>query len=286
MPVTFKSFFKCIFLCYGIFYLHWNNEYWLYATYFTTCLATQFISEWFLGKNSIPFLKRYKTGIPSVLISAFGLSLLLKTNDIGVAVFASVIAIVSKYILRINGKHIFNPSALGIVAAILLTGDAWISPGQWGSSTVILFGVLCLGFIVTTRVQKLDVSLSFLGMFAGLIFIRQIIYLGWPMDHFIQSVSTGSLLIFSFFMITDPKTIPNHTVVRIVWSAVIAAVAFYLTAFKFMNGAPIFVLVLAQPLVPLLDKFFKAKKFEWVSSKNYTPEEKNFLHIVYSRSIM
>lgn len=282
----FQIIFQSIFLCYGIFYLHWNNEYWLYATYFTTCLATQFISEWFLGKKSAPFFKRYKTGIPSVLISAFGLSLLLKTNDISIAIFASVIAIASKYIFRINGKHIFNPSALGIVAAILLTGDAWISPGQWGSNAVILFGVLCLGFIVTTRVQKLDVSLSFLGVFAGLIFARQIIYLGWPMDHFIQSVSTGSLLIFSFFMITDPKTIPDHTLVRIVWSAAIAAIAFYLTAFEFMNGAPIFVLVLAQPLVPILDKFFKAKKFEWVSSKNYTPEEKNFLHIVYSRSIM
>ena len=106
------------------------------------------------------------------------------------------------------------------------------------------------------------------------------------MDHFVQSVSTGSLLLFSFFMITDPKTIPNHTAVRIVWCMAIAAVAFYLTAFKFINGAPIFVLVLAQPLVPLLDKFFKAKKFEWAKSKAYTPEENNFLQIVYSKSIM
>ena len=53
-----------------------------------------------------------------------------------------------------------------------------------------------------------------------------------------------------------------------------------------MNGAPIIVLVLAQPLVPLLDKLFKAKKFEWVKSKTYTPDEKTFLHVVYSRSVM
>ncbi|MEO6539406.1 MAG: RnfABCDGE type electron transport complex subunit D, partial [Ferruginibacter sp.] len=137
-----------------------------------------------------------------------------------------------------------------------------------------------------SKVQKLDVTLAFLGTFAGLIFIRQVIYLGWPMDHFIQAVSTGSLLLFSFFMITDPKTIPNHTVVRILWCITIAAVAFYLTAFKFMNGAPIFVLILAQPLVPLLDKFFKAKKFEWMPSKTYTPEEKNFMQVVYTRSVM
>ncbi|MEO7306072.1 MAG: RnfABCDGE type electron transport complex subunit D [Ferruginibacter sp.] len=259
----FQIIFQSIFLSYGIFFLHWRNDNWLYATYFITSLVVQFICEYVLGRRSIPFLQRLKNGIPSVLISSFGLSLLLKTNYWWVAVFAAAVSILSKYILRINGKHIFNPSALGIVVALLTTGKAWISPGQWGSGAVILFGVCCLGFIVVSRVQKLDVTLAFLGTFAGLIFIRQIIYLGWPMDHFIQSVSTGSLLLFSFFMITDPKTIPNHTVVRILWCAAIAAVAFYLTAFKFMNGAPIFVLILAQPLVPILDKLFKAKKFEW-----------------------
>jgi len=282
----FQIIFQSIFLSYGIFALHWRNENWLYVTYFATSLAVQFLCEYFLGKNHIPFLQRLKNGIPSVLISSFGLSLLLKTNDWRVAVFAAVVSILSKYIIRINGKHIFNPSALGIVAAIFLTGNAWISPGQWGSGAVIMFGVLSFGFIVTTKVQKLDVSIAFLGTFAGLIFLRQVIYLGWPIDHFVQSVSTGSLLLFSFFMITDPKTIPNHMFVRIVWCIAIAAVAFYLTAFKFMNGAPIIVLVLAQPLVPILDKFFKAKKFEWVKSKAYTAEEKNFLHVVYSRSIM
>lgn len=282
----FQIIFQSIFLSYGLFALHWRNESWLYATYFLTSLAVQFVCEYFLGKKYIPFLQRLKNGIPSVLISSFGLSLLLKTNLWWVAMFAAMVSIVSKYIIRINGKHIFNPSALGIVAAIFLTGNAWISPGQWGSGAVIMFAVLCFGFIVTTRVQKLDVSIAFLGTFAGLIFLRQIIYLGWPMDHFVQAVSTGSLLLFSFFMITDPKTIPNHMAVRIIWCVAIGAVSFYLTAFKFINGAPIIVLVLAQPLVPILDWLFKAKKFEWVKSKEYTAEEKNFLQVVYSRSSM
>jgi len=261
----FQLIFQAAFLSYGIYFLHWSNESWLYATYFITGLVVLFIAEFFLGKKDIPFLKSVKTGIPSVLITSFGLCLLLKTNIGWVAVLAAAVSILSKYLFRINGKHIFNPSALGIVVAVLLTGNAWISPGQWGSGTVIMFAVLSFGFIVTTRVQKLDVSIAFSGTFAGLLFLRQVIFLGWPMDHFIQSVSTGSLLLFSFFMITDPKTIPNHQVVRIFWGAAIAVVAFYLTAFKFMNGAPIFVLVLAQPLVPVLDKFFKAEKFEWAA---------------------
>ncbi len=259
----FQILFQSIFLSYGIFFLHWQNDGWLYLTYFITSIITQLLCELAFGKNEQPFFSSFKKGIPSVLISSFGLSLLLKTNLLWVAVFAAFVSILSKYIIRINGKHIFNPSALGIVAAILLTGKAWVSPGQWGSGIVILFAVLCLGFIVVTKVQNLSASLFFLGVFAGLLFIRQIVYIGWPIDYFMQSISTGSLLLFSFFMITDPKTTPNHRVAKMIWCTTIAAVAFYLASFKFINAAPIFVLVFAQPIVPLLDKLFKAKKFQW-----------------------
>jgi enediyne biosynthesis protein E5 len=259
----FQILFQSIFLCYGIFFLHWQKDGWLYLTYFITSIVTQFLCELAFGKNDNPFFISFKKGIPSVLISSFGLSLLLKTNLLWVAIFAAFISIISKYIIRINGKHVFNPSALGIICAILLTGKAWVSPGQWGSGMVMLFAVLCLGFIVVTKVQNLSASLSFLGVFAGLLFIRQIVYLGWPLDYFLQSISTGSLLLFSFFMITDPKTTPNHSMAKIMWCAAIAGVAFYLASFKFINAAPIFVLVFAQPLVPLLDKLFKAKVFQW-----------------------
>ena len=126
----FQIIFQSIFLTYGIFVLHWKSETWLYATYFATSLIVQFACEWIGGNKNIPLLERYRKGIPSVLISSFGLSLLLKTHEPVAAILAATVSILSKYILRINGKHIFNPSALGIVAAVLLTGNAWISSGQ------------------------------------------------------------------------------------------------------------------------------------------------------------
>jgi hypothetical protein len=75
-------------------------------------------------------------------------------------------------------------------------------------------------------------------------------------------------------------------VARILWSAAIAIIAFYLATFKFVNGAPILVLVLAQPFVPVLDILFRAKKFEWTTPKKYTTQEKKFLQTVYTRSFM
>lgn len=275
----FQILFQSIFLSYGIFYLNWQNELWLYNTYFATSILAFFMCEFVFGNKETSLIHKIKNGIPSVLISSFGLSLLLKTNHWQSAVFAASISILSKYVLRVNGKHIFNPSALGIVATIFICQDCWISPGQWGSGFVLLFAVSCLGFIVLTKVQKLTVSTTFLGTFIGLLFIRQIIYLGWPLDYFLQSISTGSLLLFSFFMITDPKTVPNHYLVRNFWIVTIACVAFYCSTFKFINGAPIFVLVFAQMLVPILDKLFTAKEFEWEYQK-IVPEYsiKNLLH--------
>jgi Na+-transporting NADH:ubiquinone oxidoreductase subunit NqrB len=283
----FQLLFQLSFLCYGLYFLQWQQEWWLYITYFITGVVTQFLCELIIKKSIVKKISGawwacYKKNISSAIISSLSLSLLLKTNHISVAVFAAVVSIASKYIIRINGKHVFNPSALGIVSAIFITGQAWISPGQWGSGAVILFSVLCFGFIITTRVQKLDTSLAFLGSFGGMLFLRQIVYLGWTMDYFIQSISTGSLLLFSFFMITDPKTIPNHSLARVLWCIAIAAIAFYLTAFKFINGAPILVLIAAQPLVPVLDYFFKAKKFEWQASTKLSKNDATFLNTAYN----
>ena len=191
---------------------------------------------------------------------------------------AAFISIAGKYIFRYRKKHVFNPSALGIAVTILLTGNAWISPGQWGNDIVIMFGVCCLGFIVVTKVQKLDVSIAFLGTYILLLFARQVLYLGWPLDSFIQSITTGSLLLFGFFMISDPKTTPDHMTARIIWAMLIAVLSFYLTAFKFINAAPVWVLILSAPLVPLLDTIFKAKRFQWTLPQS-SPQYKTVLSL-------
>jgi hypothetical protein len=191
------------------------------------------------------------------------LCLLLKVNYWYISLLAAFITVASKYLFRVDHKHFFNPSAIGIVATVVISGDAWLSPGQWGSNAVIFFAVITLGTIVVTRVQKLDVSLSFLFTFVGLLYWRQVFILGWPLDHFIHSVSTGSLLLFTFFMISDPKTSPNHPVARVIWAVLIAIVSFYLAAFKWKYNTPVWVLVATAPMVPVLNKLFKAKDFNW-----------------------
>ena len=80
------------------------------------------------------------------------MSLLLKAGSPWVLVLGASVAIASKFFLRIDGKHVFNPGNLGIAAAVLLTGDAWVSPGQWGSGAALVFLVGAAGCMVVLRV--------------------------------------------------------------------------------------------------------------------------------------
>ncbi|HSC39708.1 MAG TPA: RnfABCDGE type electron transport complex subunit D, partial [Chitinophagaceae bacterium] len=247
-PRWFQVLFQLFFLSYGIFFLDWTANWWHYAACIGGCVAFNYMGECIRQRQWVSF--RTSPGWMgwgcSALISALSLCLLLKTNHWYTSLLAAFLTIGSKYLFRFNHKHIFNPSAFGI-AAILLTGQAWLSPGQWGNNTVLFFLIITLGTIVVTRVQKLDTSLAFLVVFTGLLYWRQVYVLGWPADYFAHSLTNGGLLLFSFFMISDPKTSPNHPVARILWAGAIAATAFYLAAFKWMYNTPIVVLVMTAP---------------------------------------
>ena len=252
----YQILFLGTFLLYGTFILNWDTHWDHYIAIFSTALFTQFAG--------IKFLKLPTHSWKSAMISVLGLCLLLKANHWSICALAAFLAIASKFVIRSNGKHIFNPGNFGIVAVILLTGQAWISPGQWGSGAILLFLVGILGSAVVHKVNRLDTSFAFIGTLMALQAWRNLVYQGWPFDYFVQQFTNGSLLLFTFFMITDPVTTPNHKTARIIWSVLIAVFSFYLSNYKFINGAPVWVLFFIAPLTPLFDKVFKASRFEWL----------------------
>ena len=77
----------------------------------------------------------------SAAISGLSLCLLFRTNSLWLAALAAVVAVGSKFVLRVDGKHVFNPTAFALVLMLLLgDGRVWVSPGQWGN--VAFFGFL------------------------------------------------------------------------------------------------------------------------------------------------
>lgn len=254
-PRYFQILFLGSFLLYGVTYLGWQAD----ASKYTTLLATVVITQLAFTHYTT---QRYSS-IKSALITGLGLCLLLKTGSINTAILAAVIAISTKFIIKVKNKHIFNPANAGIIASILLTNDAWVSPGQWGSSVLLWFLVGAAGLMMILKVGRMDTTLTFLLTFGGLLFARQVLYLGWEPSVWLHQMSNGTLLLFTFFMITDPMTTPNHKYARVLWSVVLGVALFVASNFFYMQTAAIWLLVIISPFTPLFDKLFVAQKYEW-----------------------
>lgn len=248
--------FLSAFLCYGIFYLQWDAEVGRYLTIAATCLGTQAFVIRMRGLE-------WRT-LKSAAITTLGLCLLFKAGSAWTLVLGSFIAIASKFLLRVNGKHIFNPANVGIVAAMFLTGNAWVSPGQWGSGAALVFLVGAAGLMVLLRVGRVDTSAAFLLTFAGLDFCRTVLYLGWGPEVWLHKLTSGSLLLFTFFMITDPVTTPSAPSARIGWSVLVGVLAFFLGWKYFVNASPVWALFFLSPLTPLIDRLWKGERFSWI----------------------
>src|SRR5207302_1020625 len=96
----------------------------------------------------------------SALISALSLCLLLRTGSLGLAALAAVVAIASKFVLRVRGRHVFNPTNLALVALLAGTGQVWVSPGQWGSGVLLAFALAATGGLVVNRAALAACSLA------------------------------------------------------------------------------------------------------------------------------
>ena len=198
----------------------------------------------------------------SPLITSLSLTLLLRTELIGLAAAAAAIAIGSKFLIRVRGKHVFNPANVALVTLMLLSDNAWVSSGQWGSAAIGAFGLACLGFLVLTRARRAETTIAFLCVYGALLLGRAI-WLGDPMSIPMHQLQNGALLIFAFFMISDPKTTPDTALGRTLFATLVAAIAFTIQFIFYQPNGPILALILSAPLVPLIDALLQGSHYRW-----------------------
>ena len=263
-PRYFQILFLFSFISYGMLYLGWAANIWNYGVIVGSALATQMLFAHIYKK---PF-----SSVKSATITAFGLCMLLKGADTYIYVLGPFVAISGKFLIKYRGKHLFNPANLGIVACLLFTNDAWVSPGQWGSDVVLVFFMGIAGLTILLRVGRLDTALAFLITLIALQYLRQVWYLGWTTEVLWHKFSSGTLLLFSFFMITDPMTIPDNQKARIPWAMLVAILTFILSNWFFSYTAAIWALFILSPLTVILDRTFEAPRFEWLKRQK-TPTE-------------
>src|SRR5947208_5092355 len=203
--------------------------------------------------------------IKSALISGLSLCLLLRTNRPEFAVVAAVLTIAVKFLLRFRGKHLFNPTNGGLVAMLLLTDQVWVSPGQWGSAVLFVFLMASVGSVVVMRASRSDVTYAFILFYGAMLFGRAL-YLGEPLAIPLHRLESGALLLFTFFMISDPKTTPDSRAGRVLFAGLVAFGAWYVQFRMFRTNGLLWSLAACSLSVPIIDWLLPGARYAWTTS--------------------
>jgi hypothetical protein len=194
----------------------------------------------------------------------------------GIRYFVLVIALslAPKYLLRINRRHVFNPSNLGIVAALLLIGPKHVfSEHLWwaplGGPLLIAMAVIVGGaWWVLRQVKMVAMAAAFLATFSILVLALAVTGHHYYATWYVGTIGGGfywstialspEVLIFAFFMMSDPQTAPTTAAGRVIYAmttAILAAGLISVQTSEFgIKVALLSSLVLACALTPLIDR--------------------------------
>ncbi|PYR61041.1 MAG: hypothetical protein DMF91_10755 [Acidobacteria bacterium] len=244
-------------LAYGLLFLNFDITVARVVVLLATVVVTQAACDHLASRYSA-------VNVRSALISGLSLCLLLRTNRPELAVLAAVLTIAGKFLIRFRGKHLFNPTNGGLVAMLILTDQVWVSPGQWGAAAFFAFLMACLGSVVVNRASRSDVTYAFIVFYGALLFGRSL-YLGEPLAIPLHRIESGALLLFTFFMISDPKTTPDSSAGRVLFAGLVACGAWYVQFRMFRTNGLLWSLAACSLSVPLLDWLFPGDRYTWRS---------------------
>jgi Na+-transporting NADH:ubiquinone oxidoreductase subunit NqrB len=248
-------------LVYGKFFVNIPH---LSTTYILVVLGTAQLTQWICSRI---YGLRYEPR--SALISSISTCILLNTNALWIGALASLIMVLSKFLIRVRGGHIFNPSNIAIVACVLLFPQyAAITPGQWGPTAAwVIIAIAGWGIVVTESVKRYDVAAFFVLGFIG----------GWAVASLLgyrsmlqlpHTMLTIPFVLFTFYMITDPMTIPRSAIMRMYYGAFVGLSGVFTMTIIHLHPGFIYALAALSPLVPLINKIYlpqQSKPFSWRS---------------------
>ena len=161
----------------------------------------------------------------------------------GIAAFS----LLTKFIVRRNGSHVFNPSNVGLVIAFIVLGssrveplDFWWAPLTNPAMVIAYLVILVGGSLIINRLGLLTTVISFwLVLTAGTAINAasgQCFTARWAFapvcgtNMWLTLITSPEIFIFTYFMITDPRTVPQGRVGRIVFGALVGVVCVMLMA--------------------------------------------------------
>ena len=144
--------------------------------------------------------------LASAYVSGISVGMLVRSPEFWPYALCSAISIVSKYLIRVDGRHIWNPSNLGIVAMLVLAADTVASLSvQWGNTLLPMVTVWIFGAVIINSLGRFHITLTYVVAFIVFAALRAGVT-GHPFLSEVAPITGPMYQLYIFFMITDPKT--------------------------------------------------------------------------------
>lgn len=216
-----------------------------------TSILVELILGW-LVVGKIPHLA-------SAYISGISVGILVRSPFFWPFPLCAAVSILSKYALRLGGKHLWNPSNFGVSALLFLA--PWAFTGlslQWGSNFAPMLIIWCLGLIITWRVGRVHMSVTYALSFVFFAYVRHLIN-GQPFSTEVAPITGPMYMLFTFFMVTDPKTTVKPRWAQYIFVFTVALVECLLRMNEAVK-APYYALFMVGPVANVLEIILKPRK--------------------------
>ena len=184
----------------------------------------------------------------SAHITGLACAMLLYANErLGPVVFASVVAICSKCVLRVPAergtRHFFNPSNFGITVTLLVFSWVSVAPPYQFTENMTGFGdwilpavIVCTGSFLNARfTHRLPLIAAWLGGFVAQAALRSLVF-DTPLTAGLMPMTGVAFILYTFYMVTDPATTPSARRDQIGFGISVAAVYGVLMALHVVFG--------------------------------------------------
>ncbi len=202
--------------------------------------------------------------LASAYISGISVGILVRSPAVWPYLVCAVVSIMSKYVLRVNNRHIWNPSNFGIAVLVFLAPETVSTLSiQWGNYLLPMIVIWCLGSVIIARLKRFHITGTYVACFIALAFVRSWIT-GSPWQSEVAPLTGPMYQLFIFFMITDPKT----TVKSKKWQCIVVAIvalAEMILRLDQVVYAPFYALFLVGPAALLIEYWFESRSQKSVS---------------------
>lgn len=197
--------------------------------------------------------------LASAYISGISVGMLVRSPAIWPYALCSAISITSKYVLRVDGRHIWNPSNFGIVAMLVLASDSVAGLSvQWGNALLPMIVVWCFGSVIIHTLGRFHITLTYVVSFVALAVVRSLVT-GHPFLSEVSPITGPMYQLYIFFMITDPKTTVRSFKGQCLVASLIAVVEAILRLMQFVH-APYYSLFIVGPAANLVEIALSRRK--------------------------